>query len=63
MRISKQLLAHLMVITIFTLCLGCGHEHGPDTHTHDSDAPGHTHAPGERGDGHSHYNNQEDRPP
>jgi len=48
---------------ITMLFMSCGHKHGPDTHTHDSDEAGHTHAPGERGDGHSHYGDHGERPP
>ncbi len=40
-----------------TIMAGCGHEHGPDTHTHGPDGVEvpHTHGPDDRGDGHSHY--------
>lgn len=45
------------------LFVSCGHEHGPDTHTHDEDGEevAHSHD-GERGDGHSHYDSGADRP-
>lgn len=63
MKSTNHLLQSLICIAILALCIGCGHEHGPDTHTHDSNDVGHTHAPGERGDGHSHYGSAGDRPP
>ncbi|MEO1626253.1 MAG: hypothetical protein AAFV25_13945 [Bacteroidota bacterium] len=64
MKSVKYLLLSSICLLSLALCISCGHEHGPDTHTHDSDGATHTHAPGERGDGHSHYDdNSADRPP
>lgn len=64
MKSVKYLLLSSICLLSLALCISCGHEHGPDTHTHDSDGTTHTHAPGERGDGHSHYDdNSADRPP
>ncbi|MGB6037222.1 MAG: hypothetical protein WBG42_13195 [Cryomorphaceae bacterium] len=57
---------HLLTAAVITsLFAGCGHEHGPHTHTHDSHENGteHTHENDERGDGHSHYQNEVDQPP
>ncbi|MEM1321276.1 MAG: hypothetical protein AAGG75_13555 [Bacteroidota bacterium] len=77
MKSTKHLLQSFICIITLALCISCGHEHGPDTHTHDSEeashshshdskdaSHSHSHAPGERGDGHSHYNdNKAERPP
>lgn len=60
MRTINKLSRYIACIGILWFCYSCGHEHGPHTHTHDHD--GHTHGADERGDGHSHYENQEDRP-
>lgn len=48
-----------------TFFVSCGHEHGPDTHTHgpDGETVAHTHGPDERGDGHSHYSTDVKTPP
>jgi len=51
---------YLLIAIIFT---NCQHKHGPDSHTHPTDEAAHTHAAGERGDGHSHYDANSDRPP
>ncbi|MBU2997964.1 hypothetical protein KO500_16095 [Cellulophaga baltica] len=58
-------------VAIFSLCLitvlfiNCGHKNDPDKHTHNSEDTGHvhTHAFDERGDGHSHYDTNNDKPP
>ncbi|MEM7572747.1 MAG: hypothetical protein AAF433_07595 [Bacteroidota bacterium] len=64
MKSINHLLLALFFLASPMLFLACGgHEHGPDTHTHDSEEVGHTHAAGERGDGHSHYHSHDDRPP
>lgn len=46
------------LVMLIAILASCGHEHGPDTHTHgadDGEEVAHTHGPDERGDGHSHY--------
>ncbi len=51
--ITKTMQTFILAAAVTLMC-SCGHEHGPDTHTHDGEEA-HTHAPGDRGDGHSHY--------
>ena len=52
-----------LLISAITLA-SCGHEHGPDTHTHgpDGEEIAHTHGPDDRGDGHSHYDANAEKP-
>ena len=63
MRAFFILLLSLNILILFS----CGHEHGPNTHTHGpadgqiSDS--HSHSSDERGDGHSHMNNKAENPP
>ena len=54
MKSRNHLFQCLVCAITLALCIGCGHEHGPHTHTH---------GPSERGDGHSHYRSDGDRPP
>ncbi len=44
---------------ILTLFISCGHEHGPNTHTHGSSEKENTHHAENRGDGHRHEQNKE----
>ncbi len=56
----------LLLLSTSTLILfSCGHEHGPDTHTHgpEDDEISHSHSTEKRGDGHSHYQNEAENPP
>ena len=63
MRAFFILLLSLNILILFS----CGHEHGPNTHTHGpadgqiSDS--HSHSSDERGDGHSHMNNKAENTP
>lgn len=58
-----RILTLFVSCAVFTVFMSCGHEHGPDTHTHGPDGKEitHTHSPDDK-DGHSHYESDTTRP-